>query len=41
MPAEGKPRRERNPYTGWIAAGIFLAVTFAAAAAIWFMFHPL
>lgn len=34
------PTKERNPYVGWIAAGIFLAVTFSAATVVWFIFHP-
>jgi len=32
--------RERNPYIGWWASAIFLAVTFVAAGVVWFMFHP-
>ena len=30
----------RSAYVGWWAAGIFLVVTFAAAAIVWFIFHP-
>jgi len=41
MPAEAALAKERHPYIGWIAAGIFLAVTFSVAAVVWFIFHPL
>ncbi|HYB78202.1 MAG TPA: hypothetical protein VEG66_00365 [Thermoplasmata archaeon] len=32
--------RERNAYIGWYASAIFLTATFAAAAVVWFIFHP-
>jgi hypothetical protein len=41
MPAQGTLTKQRNPYIGWIAAGIFLAVTIVGAAAVWIIFHPL
>jgi len=36
-----RARSERSAYIGWWAAAIVLLVTFAAAAAVWLMFHPL
>ena len=32
--------KERHPYLGFIVAGIFLAIVFAVAAGVWFIFHP-
>jgi hypothetical protein len=40
MSATDAVGRERSPYVGWWAAAIFLVVTFAAAAGVWFIFHP-
>ena len=40
MSGTGEVGRERSAYVGWWAATIFLAVTFAAAAVVWFIFHP-
>jgi hypothetical protein len=40
MPNEGAAAEERASHVGWIAAGIVLVLTFAAAATLWFIFHP-
>ena len=40
MSNEGAAAKERGSYVGWIAAGLVLLVTFAAAATLWFIFHP-
>jgi hypothetical protein len=40
MSHEGALADDRTPYVGWIAAGIILVVTFAAAGVVWFIFHP-
>ena len=40
MARSGTDARQRSPYVGWVAAGIVLLVTFAAAAAVWLIFHP-
>ena len=40
MSDEGAAAEERSSYVGWMAAGIVLIVTFAAAAILWFIFHP-
>lgn len=40
MSGEAASSREGGNYVGWVAAGIVLAIVFAAATALWFMFHP-
>jgi len=40
MSDTGASGRQRSAYLGWYASAIFLAVTFVAAAAVWFIFHP-
>jgi len=40
MSSEAASTKERSPYIGWMAAGIFLIITFTAAAVVWFTFHP-
>jgi len=40
MANETSAARESDPYVGWMAAAIILAVIFAASAGLWFIFHP-
>jgi len=40
MSNEGTAAEERGSYVAWITAGIVLLATFAAAAILWFIFHP-
>jgi len=40
MSGDASSVRERGSYAGWWAAGIILIAIFAAAAALWLMFHP-
>ena len=40
MSANRPTKPPRSAYIGWWASAIFLVVTFAAAAVVWFMFHP-
>jgi hypothetical protein len=41
MPGDDTPGPERSAYVGWYVAGIVLFVIFAAAAAMWLIYHPL
>jgi len=40
MDRTARPPRERSPYLGWYAAGVVLLLVFAAAAVLWFTYHP-
>jgi hypothetical protein len=40
MPGETSPTEDRGSNLGWVVAGIVLLVVFAAAAGLWFSFHP-
>jgi hypothetical protein len=40
MAGRASSAEDRSSYVGWIAAAIVLVVTFGAATALWFIFHP-